>query len=194
MFFYCIIMECQYLWLFIRSPLRLNTKYLLNNLLPAVYMNITLLMIGNTSEAFVNAGYEVFIKRLKHYVKVKEVVIPDIKDRKHLNAEQIKEKEAVLILDKLASANYSVLLDERGTEFSSLEFAAFLQKTMNAGTRELFFIIGGAYGVAESVKQKVSLSVSLSRMTFTHQFIRLIFTEQLYRAMTILKNEPYHNE
>ncbi len=157
-------------------------------------MNITLLMVGNTSEAFVFDGYEVFMKRLKHYIKVKEVIIPDIKDRKHLNAEQIKEKEAVLILDKLASANYSVLLDEHGKEFSSVEFAGFLQKTMNAGTRELCFIIGGAYGVAESVKQKADLTVSLSRMTFTHQFIRLLFAEQLYRSMTILKNEPYHNE
>lgn len=157
-------------------------------------MNITLLMIGNTSEAFVLDGYEVFIKRLKHYVKVKEVVIPDIKDRKHLNPEQIKEKEAVLILEKLNSANFSVLLDERGKEFSSVEFAGLLQKTMNAGTRELFFIIGGAYGVSESVKQKADTTISLSRMTFTHQFIRLIFAEQLYRAMTILKNEPYHNE
>jgi len=157
-------------------------------------MNITLLMIGNTSEAFVQDGYEVFIKRLKHYIKVKEVIIPDIKDRKHLNAEQIKEKEAVLILEKLNSANFSVLLDERGKEFSSVEFAGFLQKTMNAGTRELFFIIGGAYGVAESIKQKANLSVSLSRMTFTHLFIRMLFAEQLYRAMTILKNEPYHNE
>lgn len=151
-------------------------------------------MIGNTSEVFVNEGYEVFMKRLKHYIKVKEVVIPDIKDRKHLNAEQIKEKEGILILEKITAANFSVLLDERGTEFSSLEFAGFLQKTMNAGTRELYFIIGGAYGVADAVKQKVNLSVSLSRMTFTHQFIRLIFAEQLYRAMTILKNEPYHNE
>jgi 23S rRNA (pseudouridine1915-N3)-methyltransferase len=151
-------------------------------------------MIGNTSETFVQDGYEVFIKRLKHYIKMKEVIIPDIKDRKHLNAEQIKEKEAVLILEKLNSANFSVLLDERGKEFSSVEFAGFLQKTMNAGTRELFFIIGGAYGVAESVKQKSNLSVSLSRMTFTHQFIRMLFVEQLYRAMTILKNEPYHNE
>ena len=157
-------------------------------------MNITLVMIGNISEAFVHDGYEVFMKRLKHYIKVKEVIIPDIKDRKHLNAEQIKEKEAVLILEKLNSSNYSVLLDERGKEFSSIEFAGFLQKTMNAGTRELFFIIGGAYGVAESVKQKADLTVSLSRMTFTHQFIRLLFAEQLYRAMTILKNEPYHNE
>jgi 23S rRNA (pseudouridine1915-N3)-methyltransferase len=157
-------------------------------------MNITLLMIGNTSEAFVLEGYDVFMKRLKHYIKVKEVIIPDIKDRKHLNAEQIKEKEAVLILEKINSANFSVLLDERGKEFSSVEFAGFLQKTMNAGTRELLFIIGGAYGVAESVKQKADLTVSLSRMTFTHQFIRMLFAEQLYRAMTILKNEPYHNE
>ena len=157
-------------------------------------MNITFLMVGNTSEAFVNEGYSVFMDRLKHYIKVREIIIPDIKDRKHLNAEQIKEKEAVLILAKLKTSNYSVLLDERGKEFSSVEFAGFLQKTMNAGTRELFFIIGGAYGVADSVKQKTDLTVSLSRMTFTHQFIRLIFAEQLYRAMTILKNEPYHNE
>lgn len=157
-------------------------------------MNITLLMIGNTSEAFVLNGYEVFMKRLKHYVKVRELIIPDIKDRKHLNADQIKEKEAILILEKLASANFSVLLDEHGKEFSSVEFAGFLQKTMNAGTRELFFIIGGAYGVAESVKQKANITVSLSRMTFTHQFIRLLLAEQVYRAMTILKNEPYHNE
>lgn len=157
-------------------------------------MNITLLMIGNTSEAFVHEGYSVFMKRLKHYVKVKELIIPDIKDRKHLNSDQIKEKEAVLINEKLISANFAVLLDERGKEFSSVEFSGFLQKTMNAGTRELFFIIGGAYGVSESVKQKADLVVSLSRMTFTHQFIRLLFAEQLYRAMTILKNEPYHNE
>jgi 23S rRNA (pseudouridine1915-N3)-methyltransferase len=157
-------------------------------------MNITLLMIGNTSEAFVLDGYEVFMKRLKHYVKIKELVIPDIKDRKHLNADQIKEKEATLILEKLNTASFSVLLDERGKEFSSVEFATFMQKTMNVGTRELFFIIGGAYGVAESVKHKVDISVSLSKMTFTHQFIRLLFAEQLYRAMTILKNEPYHNE
>jgi 23S rRNA (pseudouridine1915-N3)-methyltransferase len=151
-------------------------------------------MIGNTSEAFVQAGYEVFMKRLKHYIKVKEVIIPDIKDRKHLNAEQVKEKEAILILEKLTSSNYSVLLDERGKEFSSVEFAGFMQKSMNAGIKELTFIIGGAYGVSESIKLKADLTISLSRMTFTHQFIRLIFCEQLYRAMTILKNEPYHNE
>jgi 23S rRNA (pseudouridine1915-N3)-methyltransferase len=134
------------------------------------------------------------MKRLKHYVKVKEVIIPDIKDRKHLNAEQVKEKEAILILEKLTSSNYTVLLDERGKEFSSVEFAGFMQKSMNAGIKELTFIIGGAYGVSESIKQKADLTVSLSRMTFTHQFIRLIFSEQIYRAMTILKNEPYHNE
>jgi len=151
-------------------------------------------MIGNTSDAFVQNGYDVFIKRLRHYIKVKEVVIPDLKDRKHLNADQIKEKEATMILEKTAAANFIVLLDEHGKEFSSVEFAGFLQKTMNAGTRELCFIAGGAFGVAESIKQKADITISLSRMTFTHQMIRLIFTEQLYRAMTILKNEPYHNE
>jgi 23S rRNA (pseudouridine1915-N3)-methyltransferase len=157
-------------------------------------MNITVLMIGQTSEAFVNEGYALFIKRLKHYIKIKEVVIPDLKDRKHLNPEQVKEKEAVALLEKINTANFAVLLDEHGKEFSSVEFAGFIQKTMNAGTKELIFIVGGAYGVAESVKQKVDFTVSLSRMTFTHQFIRLLFAEQLYRAMTILKNEPYHNE
>lgn len=157
-------------------------------------MNITLLFIGNTSDSFVGEGYGMFLKRLKHYVKVKEVVIPDLKDRKHLNPEQVKEKEAALILEKLATANFSVLLDEKGKEYSSVEFAGFLQKTMNTGAREFFIVVGGAYGVAESVKMKVDCSVSLSRMTFTHQFIRLMLAEQLYRAFTILKNEPYHNE
>lgn len=157
-------------------------------------MNITILMVGNTSEAFVQQGYDVFIKRLKHYIKVKEVIIPDIKDRRYLNAEQIREKEAIMILEKLTSASYTVLLDERGKEFSSVEFAGFMQKSMNAGTRELYFIIGGAYGVVESVKQKADMILSLSRMTYTHQVIRLLLAEQVYRAMTILKNEPYHNE
>jgi 23S rRNA (pseudouridine1915-N3)-methyltransferase len=157
-------------------------------------MNITLLMIGNTSDAFVLEGYDVFVKRLRHYIKVKEIVIPDLKDRKHLNASQVKEKEAVLILEKASASNIIVLLDESGKEFSSVEFAGFLQKTMNAGTNDLCFIIGGAYGVAESIKKKADFRLSLSRMTFTHQMIRLLFAEQLYRAMTILKNEPYHNE
>ncbi len=193
MIFLRLIKECQYLCCLLLTLCGEILNSANSTQLP-IYMNVTLLMIGNTSEAFVLDGYNVFIKRLKHYIKVKEVIIPDIKDRKHLNAEQIKEKEAVLILEKLSSANYSVLLDERGKEFSSMEFAGFLQKTMNAGTRELYFVIGGAYGVAESVKHNADLTVSLSRMTFTHQFIRLLFAEQLYRAMTILKNEPYHNE
>jgi len=157
-------------------------------------MNITLLFTGNTSDQHIIEGYQIFLKRLKYYVKVKEIVIPDLKDRKNFNPEQVKEKEAVMILEKLTAANCCVLLDEKGKEFTSVEFAGFLQKMMNAGTRELFFVIGGAYGVADSVKQRVDYAVSLSRMTFTHQFIRLIIAEQIYRAFTILKNEPYHNE
>lgn len=169
-------------------------SFLLHPIQSPGQMNITILMIGNTADAFVQLGYDVFIKRLKHYIKVKELILPDLKDRKHLNSEQIKEKEAAMILEKSASSNFTVLLDEHGKEFSSVEFAGFLQKTMNAGTREMFFIIGGAFGVSDSVKQKADITVSLSRMTFTHQLIRLLFAEQLYRAMTILKNEPYHNE
>ncbi len=157
-------------------------------------MNITILMIGNTSEAYVKSGYDIFIKRLKHYIKVKEVLIPDLKDRKHLTPDQVKERESALLLEKISPSAYTVLLDEKGSAYTSVEFAGLLQKTMNAGNRELVFIIGGAFGVADSIKQKADLKLSLSKMTFTHQMIRLLFAEQLYRAMTILKNEPYHNE
>lgn len=134
-----------------------------------------------------------FITRLKHYINFKEIVIPDIKERKNLSAEQVKEKECALILNKLSSVSHIVLLDEKGKEFSSVEFSGFLQKHMNMGCKEMCVIIGGAYGVAETLKQKAHTTLSLSQMTFTHQFIRLMIAEQLYRAMTILKNEPYHN-
>ena len=156
-------------------------------------MNVTLLMIGNTTESYVKSGLDLFVKRLDHYIRFKELIISDLKDRKNLNPALIKEKEAVLILEKLMQADYTILLDENGLENSSVEFSEIIQKIMNTGTRELFFVIGGAYGVADSVKQRADKVISLSRMTFTHQLIRLIFVEQLYRAMTILKNEPYHN-
>lgn len=156
-------------------------------------MNVTLLMIGTTTESFVKSGYDLFAKRLSHYLRFKELIISDLKERKNLSPPLIKEKEAVLLIEKLEQADYIILLDENGLECSSVEFSGIIQKIMNTGTRELYFVIGGAYGVADSVKQKADKVISLSRMTFTHQFIRLIFVEQLYRAMTILKNEPYHN-
>jgi 23S rRNA (pseudouridine1915-N3)-methyltransferase len=157
-------------------------------------MNLTLLLTGSTSEPFVKTGLELYLKRLNYYLKVTEVIIPDLRDRKSLDPTQIKEREGISILAKIPASAYCLLLDERGREFTSVDFAAQLQKIMNSGARELIAVVGGAYGVSEAVKQRADLTVSLSRMTFTHQFIRLIFAEQVYRAMTILRNEPYHNE
>lgn len=157
-------------------------------------MTITLLMIGKTADAYIDEGFSKFIERLKHYAKVNIRIIPDMKERKNLSSDQVMEKEADLILSHLPGGAVSVLLDEHGKAYRSVEFAAFLQKIMNSGSRELVFVVGGAYGVAARVKQQVHHQLSLSKMTFTHQFIRLMLAEQLYRAMTILKNEPYHNE
>jgi len=157
-------------------------------------MNITLLLIGSTSVPFVAEGYDSFKKRLSHYLKVKEIVIPDLKDRKNLDSNQIKEKEALLLSAKIPNSAFIVLLDEKGKELSSNEMATFMQKNMNSGVKDVVFIVGGAYGVADSIKHAANFTLSLSKMTFTHQFIRLMLAEQLYRAMTILRNEPYHNE
>ena len=157
-------------------------------------MVITVIMVGKTSEAFVAEGVDLFVKRLKHYLPVNQVVIPDIRDRKNLSPNVIREKEAEAILAVLPKSSTFVLLDERGTEFRSVDFAGFLQKQMNSGNKELLFVIGGAYGVSQTLRKRADFVLSLSLMTFTHQFIRLMLAEQLYRAMTILKNEPYHNE
>lgn len=157
-------------------------------------MNLTLIMIGNTSVPFVTNGYETFKKRISHYINFNEIIIPDLKDRKSLDSAQIKTKEATLLKAKIPDGAYVVLLDERGKELTSIELASFMQKKMNSGIKEMVFIIGGAYGVADSIKQSANYILSLSKMTFTHQFIRLLVTEQIYRSMTILRNEPYHNE
>lgn len=157
-------------------------------------MNLTILMIGKTADSYLQTGIEVFTKRIQHYLNIRLNIIPDLKDRKNLSANQIKEKEASLLMKELLSANTIVLLDEQGTMFSSMEFSNFFQKQMNSGTKEMIFIIGGAYGVDESIKKKAHFVISLSKMTFTHQMIRLLLTEQIYRSMTILKNEQYHNE
>jgi len=156
-------------------------------------MNFTLIMIGKTNEDFVRTGVKMYLDRLRHYIACKEIIIPDIKDRKNYSPEQIKTKEAALILDKIPDNAYTILLDESGTEYTSVGFSTLLQKHMNSGIKELVFIIGGAYGVDRSVSERAGSVLSLSKMTFTHLFVRLILAEQLYRSMTILKNEPYHN-
>ena len=157
-------------------------------------MNITLLVVGKTDEKYLQEGIDVYTKRLKHYVNFDRVVIPALKDQKGATPDEVKEREAALILKHTAKSDRIVLLDEHGTEHTSTGFAQYLQKQMNAGIRSLTFVIGGAFGFAPSVYAAASDKVSLSKMTFNHQMVRLFFAEQLYRAFTILNHEPYHNE
>ncbi len=156
-------------------------------------MTIKLLSIGKTDSEQLQqliVGYE---NRLKHYVKFGLEVIPDIKNTKNLSEAQQKEKEGDLILKRLSTTDMLILLDENGKQHSSIDFADFLQKKMNAGTKQLVFVIGGPYGFGDQVLQKAREKVSLSKMTFSHQMVRLFMVEQIYRGFTILRNEPYHH-
>ena len=157
-------------------------------------MQIKLIAIGKTDDKQLLQLIEQYQKRLKHYIKFDLDIIPDIKNVKNLSEKQQKEKEGELILKKINSTDILVLLDENGKQFSSIEFSAYLQKKMNAGIKQLVFVIGGPYGFSETVYQKAQGKISLSKMTFSHQMIRLFVVEQIYRGFTILKNEPYHHQ
>ncbi len=157
-------------------------------------MKIYLLVIGKTDEAYLQKGIELFLKRIPHYIPFEMRVLPDIKNAKNLSQEQQKEKEGELILQQLISADELFLLDELGTEVSSVEFARFLEKKMISGIKRIVFVVGGPYGFSENVYARATGKLSLSKMTFSHQMVRLIFAEQLYRALTILKGEPYHHQ
>lgn len=157
-------------------------------------MKITLLCIGKTDDKFIQEGIDKYTKRLKHYIPFNIVVVPDVKNVKNLSETQQKEKEAELFSKYIQSTDYIVLLDERGKEFRSLEFSSFIEKKMVASVQHMVFLIGGPYGFAEVIKQKANSFVSLSKMTFSHQMVRLFFVEQIYRAFTIMKGEPYHHE
>ena len=137
---------------------------------------------------------EAYQNRLKHYINFEIELIADIKNVKNLTETQQKEKEGELILKKLTATDVLILLDEKGTSFSSVTFSEYLQKKMNAGVKQLVLVIGGPYGFSETVYKQAQGKISLSKMTFSHQMIRLFVVEQLYRAYTILKNEPYHHE
>ena len=156
-------------------------------------MKITLLTLGKTTDARLSALIYEYQQRLKHYVPFEFVVVPDIKNAKSLSEEQLKTAEGEAILARLTPAMDVLLLDEHGREFRSIEYADFLQKKMGAG-RDLVLIIGGAYGFSQAVYDRANGKISLSQMTFSHQMIRLMAIEQIYRAMTILRNEPYHHE
>ncbi len=157
-------------------------------------MKINLIVVGKTKSHYLQDGEANFTKRLKHYCKCSELIIPNIKNAGNLSKKELKEKEGRLILDSLKNSDYVILLDDKGITLSSIEFSKFLNKKMVSSTNELVFIIGGAFGFSKKVYEKADLKMSLSKMTFSHQMVRLIFKEQLYRAFTIQKGEKYHHE
>lgn len=157
-------------------------------------MKITFLTVGKTTFPFVKEGCDIFIKRIRHYTTFEYIEIPELKNTSSLSKEQIKEKEAELILKYVNNTDKVVLLDERGKNFTSIEWSKELEKEIVSGTRSLIFIVGGAYGFSKTIYERANGKLSLSSMTFSHQIIRLFFIEQLYRAFTIMKGEPYHNE
>lgn len=157
-------------------------------------MKITLIVVGKTDKKFILEGIAEYEKRLVHYCKYELKVIPDIKNAKAMPNSVQMQKEGELILSAVRSNADLILLDERGSEFTSIDFAKFIDKKAVSGQRELVFVIGGPYGFSPDVKSSASASISLSKLTYSHQIVRLIFMEQLYRAMTIIKGEPYHHE
>jgi 23S rRNA (pseudouridine1915-N3)-methyltransferase len=157
-------------------------------------MKIKFLLVGKTSDKSLDKLIDDYKKRLAHYVGFEMIVVPELKNIKNIPVEEQKEKEADLILKQLNSGDDVVLLDEKGKEYSSVDFSVFIGKKMLSSTKCTVFVVGGPYGFSKRVYDRADALLSLSKMTFSHQMIRLIFVEQLYRAMTILKNEPYHHE
>ena len=157
-------------------------------------MKFTLLVVGRTVEKHYITAIDDYVARTKHFTQFDMEVIPELKNTKSLSMEQQKEKEAELILKALQPGDVVVLLDEHGAELRSIEFAELVQRRMSSGVKRLVFVIGGPYGFSDAVYARANSKLSLSKMTFSHQIVRAIFTEQLYRAFTILKNEPYHHE
>ncbi len=156
-------------------------------------MRISLLTLGKTEDKYLIEGIDIYLKRLKHYVTFKIIEIPELKNTKSLSREQQKSREAELIFKNISSTDHVILLDENGKEQSSMEFSGYLNKKMVSGLQHLVFIVGGPYGFNDDIYDRCNDKISLSKMTFSHQMIRLFFAEQLYRAFTILKGEPYHH-
>ncbi len=157
-------------------------------------MNIRLLVVGRTSVNWVREGMDMYASRLGHYASFTVTELPELKKASALSENEIKEKEADMLLKALKPQDYVVLLDEHGSMYRSLEFASWLDRKLASGGKNLVFIIGGAYGFSPRIYAIAQEKISLSPMTFSHQMVRTVFTEQLYRAFTILKGEPYHHE
>ncbi len=157
-------------------------------------MKIVLITLGKTEDSYLITGIDKYVKRLKHYTRFSIIEIPELRNTKNLSEDQQKEKEAELVLSKIQNTDYLILLDERGKSFSSVEFAGMLEKLGVRGISSLVFVTGGPYGFSEQMYKRANETISLSKMTFSHQMVRLFFVEQIYRAFTILKGEPYHHE
>ena len=157
-------------------------------------MKVKLVVVGKTNAKYLLEGEREYEKRLSHYIKFEEIIIPDVKQAGKLSESELKKKEGHLILGKLENIDHVILLDDKGKSHSSIEFANFLQQKMNSSLKSLVFVVGGAFGFSDEVYQRANLKVSLSRLTFSHQMIRLIFKEQLYRGFSILRGEKYHHE
>ena len=156
-------------------------------------MKVTLVLSGKTEDDYIIKGFSIYEKRLKHYIALDKIVIPALKNTKSLSIDQQKQREGELILKNIQTADKLLLLDENGKEYNSVQFSALMQKQMNTGIKNVVFVVGGPYGFSDEVYKRANGKISLSKMTFSHQMVRLFFVEQLYRAMTILKNEPYHH-
>jgi 23S rRNA (pseudouridine1915-N3)-methyltransferase len=156
-------------------------------------MKITLILNGKTEDDYIAKGFAIYENRLKHYISFETIVIPALKNTKVLSVENQKQKEGELILKNISSEDKLFLLDENGKEYNSIGFSEFIQQKMNSGIKNIIFVVGGPYGFSDEIYKRSNGNISLSQMTFSHQMVRLFFVEQLYRAMTILRNEPYHH-
>lgn len=157
-------------------------------------MKISLLLVGKTTDRNFIPAIEEYVGRIKHFNTFEVTVIPELKNAKSMSFEQQKEKEADMIMQQLQQGDYIVLLDEKGKEFRSTEFSAWLENRLNTSGKRIVFVVGGPYGFSSRIYDAANEKISMSKMTFSHQMIRLIFTEQLYRAFTIMKGMPYHHE
>lgn len=157
-------------------------------------MKIVVVAVGKTQTDYLINGIEGYLARLKHYIPVEMLIIPDLKATKTLSEAQQKQREGQEILAALRPGDRMILLDEKGRQYTSREFSDFIASAMNSGIKRLLFVIGGPYGFSSEVYERADGKISLSRMTFSHEMVRLFFVEQIYRAMTILRGEPYHHD
>lgn len=169
------------------KPIVRSLIYIIKN------MKVEFWVVGKTNFKYLEEGIGIYEKRLKKYLPFKTVVLPDIKNAKNLTSDLLKEKEGTMILNKIEKGDLLILLDEKGKTFTSEKFAQWLNQQLQHSARKMIFLVGGAYGFSAGVYQRANQKIALSTMTFSHQMVRLFFIEQFYRALTILKNEPYHH-